>query len=138
MDSTSAAPFGRLAGGRRSGRGLEVAEQAGQHVRAARARGDDLVDEAVAVQELGALEALRQLVAGGSGRHARAGEPDEGVRLGQVDVAEGRERGEDTTGRGVGQDADIGHPCRRQALHGGAGLDQLHEGQRALLHARPA
>ena len=137
MDSASGAAVPGLGRRKALGSCLQVAQQQRQAIAQLGAR-HDLVDEAVAVQELGALEALRQLVARGPRRHARAGEPDEGVRLGQVDVPEGRERGEDAARRGVGQDADVGHPCPRQALHGGAGLDQLHEGQRALLHARPA
>ena len=50
--------------------------------------GHDPVDEAVLEQELGALEARRQLLGDGPGRDARAGEPDQRVRLGDVDVAD--------------------------------------------------
>ena len=65
---------------------------------------DDPVEEAVLEQELGALEARRQLLGDRPGRDARAGEPDQRVRLGDVDVAEDGERGEDAAGRRVGQD----------------------------------
>ena len=129
----------RIVAGRREalGAGLQVVEQERQALAQLRTR-HDLVDEAVAVQELGPLEALRQLVPGGAGRHARASEADEGIRFSQVDVTERRERGEDAARGGVGEDADVGHASQGQALHGGAGLDQLHEGQRALLHAGAA
>ena len=79
-------------------------------------RGDDPVDEAVAEQELGALEALRQLLRDRPGRDARAGEADERLRLGDVDVADGRERGEDAAGGRVGQDRDERHAGVAQPL----------------------
>ena len=99
---------------------------------------DDPVDEAVLEQELGALEARRQLLGDRAGRDARAGEADERVRLGDVDVAEGRERGEDAAGRRVGQDRQERHAAALQALERRQRLGQLHERERALLHPRAA
>ena len=99
---------------------------------------DDPVDEAVLEQELGALEAVGQLPADRPGGDPRAGEADQRVRLGEVDVAERRERGEHAAGRRVGHDRDERHAGQPQALDRGHGLGQLHQGQRALLHPRAA
>ena len=87
-------------------------------------------------QELGALEAVGQLLRDRPGRHPRAGEPDERVRLGHVDVADSRERGEHPARRRIGQDGQERHAGRAQALERGHGLGQLHERERALLHPR--
>ena len=92
--------------------GQEV-EQVRQLV-AQRRPGHDPVDEPVVEQELGALEAGRQLLGDRPGRDARAGEPDERIRLGDVDVTDRRERGEDAAGRRVGQDAENGTPAARR------------------------
>src|SRR5437667_89314 len=66
----------------------------------------ELIDEAVLEEELGPLETLRQLFSDGLARHACARKADERTRFGEDDVAERRERREDTAGRRVGQDAD--------------------------------
>ena len=69
--------------------------------------GDDPVHEAVLEQELRALEP------GGSSwpivpaRDARAGEADQRVGLGEVDVAQRRVDANDATGRRVGHDGDV-------------------------------
>ena len=51
-------------------------------------RSHDHVDHAVLEQELGRLEAVRQVAADGLLDHPRPGEADQGARLGDVDVAE--------------------------------------------------
>ena len=68
----------------------------------------DGVDHAVLQQVLGALEALRQLLADGVLDDARAGEADQGVGLGEVHVAQHGERGRHAAGRGIGQHDDVG------------------------------
>ena len=73
-----------------------------------------------------------------AGRHARAGEADERVRLGDVDVADRGERREHAAGRRVGQDEMNGTPAVAQALERGERLGQLHQRERALLHPRAA
>ena len=66
---------------------------------------DDHVDRAVLEQELGALEALRQRLAHGLLDHARAGEADQRLGLGDHDVADdGEARRHAAHGR-VGQHA---------------------------------
>ncbi len=120
-------------GGRVAVAGGQSAQQADELVAQLRT-GDDPVDEAVAEQELGALEAGRQLLGDGARRDPRTGEADERVRLGDVDVADRRERGEHATGRRVGQDRDERHAGGAQALEGGQRLGQLHQRERALLH----
>ena len=86
------------------------------------------------VQEFRALEAGWQLLRDRARLDPRAGEPDERVRLGKVDVAEDRVRGEHATGRGVGQDRDERDALGPKAFQGTDRLGQLHEGERALLH----
>src|SRR5690606_25419529 len=71
--------FGRLLLQEREQRGDLVA-----HVAAI----DDHVDRALLEQELGALEALGELLAHGLLDDPRAGEPDERFRLGDDDVPE--------------------------------------------------
>jgi hypothetical protein len=58
----------------------------------------DLVDGTVLEQEFRTLEAFRQLFAHGLLDHARAGEADQRLRLGDVDVAQHRERGRHAAG----------------------------------------
>ena len=60
-------------------------------------------------QELGTLEALGQLLRDRARGHARAGEADERLGLGEIDIAERAERGEDATGGRVGHEADERH-----------------------------
>src|SRR3546814_5824146 len=82
----------------------------------------DLVDGAVVEQEFRTLEAFWQGLAHGLLDHARAGEADQGLRLGQVDVAEHRERGRHAAGGGMGHHRDDGQPSRAQARQRGRGL----------------
>ena len=69
----------------------------------------------------------RQLLGDRARGDARAGEPDERVRLGDVDVAEHGERGEDAAGRGIRQHADVRHAGRAHALQRRDGLGELHQ-----------
>ena len=71
---------------------------------------DDGVEHAVLEQELAALEPLGQRLPNRLLDDARAGEADERLRLGDVDVAEHREAGGDAAGRGIGQHRDVGQP----------------------------
>src|SRR6478752_5197362 len=96
--------------------------------------GDHAVDEPVAEQELGALEAGRQLLADGARADACPGEPDEGVGLGEVHVAHGRVARERAAGRRVGHDRDVRDARLAQALEGAHRLGELHQRERALLH----
>ena len=71
---------------------------------------DDDVEHAVLEQELAALEPLGQRLADGLLDDARAGEADQRLRLGDVQVAEHREAGRHAAGRRVGQQRDVGQP----------------------------
>ena len=121
---------GQAARGQQAQQARELAAQLGTR--------HDPVDEPVAVQELGALEALRQLGGDRAGRDPRAGESDEGIRLGDVHVADRREGGEHAAGRRVRQDRDERDAGRAQPLERRQGLGQLHQRQRPFLHPRPA
>ena len=127
-------PRARRPRGRRADRAPAAGRAAARARRADQTRAHDPVDEAVLEQELRALEAGRQLLGDGAGGHARAGEPDQRVGFGDVDVADRRERGEHAAGRRVGQDRQERDAAGAQALERGEGLGQLHQGQRALLH----
>ena len=85
-----------------------------------------------------ALEARRQFLRDGAGLDPRAGEPDEGVRFGEVDVAEDGIRGEHPARRRVAHHRDVRNTARAESLERRAGLGQLHERERALLHASAA
>src|SRR4051812_3343462 len=115
-------------------RRAQVAQQPLDRVAQLVAR-DDLVHEAVLVQELGALEAFRQLLRDRAGSDARARETDERLWLGQVDVAQRSERGEHAAGGRVGHEADVRHAGLAEPTERCARLGQLHERQRALLHS---
>ena len=69
----------------------------------------DHVDHAVLEQELRALEARRQLLADRLLDHARPGEADQRIGLGDDDVAEHRDRGRDAAGRRMQQHRDVRH-----------------------------
>ena len=71
---------------------------------------DDRVDHAVLEQELGALEALGQLLADGLLDDARPGEADERLRLGEDDVAQHGERRRHAARRRVQQHRDVRQP----------------------------
>ena len=112
-------------------------EQLAQHVLDVLARLDQ-VEHPVVEQELGGLEALRELLADGLLDHLRAGESDVRVRLGEQDVAERRERGAHAAVGRVGQQADHENTLLVQPGERGARLRHLHQREAALLHARPA
>ena len=65
--------------------------------------GDDLVHKAVLLQILGALEALRQLLADGLLDNPGTGKADECPRLSQSDIAQRGKAGSDAAGGGVGE-----------------------------------
>jgi hypothetical protein len=85
-------------------------------------------------QELGALEAGRQLLADRLLDDARPGEADQRVRLGEDHVAEHRHRGGDAAGGRVEEHGDERHPRLAQPRPRRRGLRHLHEAQHALLH----
>src|SRR5688500_816825 len=98
----------------------------------------DLVDEAVREHELRALEPLRQLLADGLVGHARPGEADERVGLGEDEVPERRVRREDPAGGRIGEDAHERHAGVGETSESADDLGHLHEREGPLLHARPA
>ncbi len=77
---------------------------------------DDGVDHPVLQEELGALEAGRQLLADGLLDDPRAGEADERLRLGQDDVAQPGEGGRHAAGGRVEHDRDVGLAHRAEAV----------------------
>jgi hypothetical protein len=98
----------------------------------------DHVHGALVLQELGALEAFGQLHAHGGLDHARAGEADQGLGLGNDDIADEGKAGGDATEGGIGQHRDVGQALLGQARERGIGLGHLHQAQQAFLHARTA
>jgi hypothetical protein len=82
------------------------------------------------LQELGALEALGQLHAHGVLDHARAGKADQGLGLGDHDVAHEGKAGRHAAHGRVGQHADVGQALLGQAGQGGIGLGHLHQANR--------
>ena len=99
---------------------------------------DDQVEHAALEQELAALEAVGQLLADGLLDHARAGEADQRLRLGDVQVAEHREARGDAAGRRIGEDRDVGQPRAIEPRQRRRDLRHLHQRQRAFHHARAA
>ena len=99
---------------------------------------DDHVDHAVRQQVLGALEAVRQLLADGLLDDARAGEADQRAGLCDVDVAEHGVAGGDAARGRVGQDDDVRQARLAQALYGDGCARHLHQRHDAFLHARAA
>ena len=100
--------------------------------------GDDGVEEAVGEEELGALEALGELLADGLLDDAGAGEADERAGFGDVEVAEHGEGGGDAAGGGVGHQRDVGDLGVVEAGEAGGDFGELHEAGDALHHARAA
>ena len=96
------------------------------------------VEEAFFEEELGALEAFRELLADGLLDDARAGKADEGAGFGDVEVAEHSETGGDAAGGGIGEDADVGNASVVELGQGGGDLGHLHEADDALHHAGSA
>ena len=98
--------------------------------------GDDGVEEAVFEEELGALEALWELLTNGLLDDAGAGESDKGFGFGYVEVAEHREAGRNAAGRRVGHDGDVGDFFVVEAGQAIGDFCQLHQRGDALHHAR--
>ena len=96
---------------------------------------DDGIEEAVFEEELGALEALGELLADGLLDDAGACEADEGSGFCDVEVSEHGEAGGDASGSGVGHDGDVGDFGVVEAGEAGGDLGQLHEGGDAFHHA---
>ena len=99
---------------------------------------DDPVEEAVFEEELAGLEAFGELDADGLGDDLRAGEADQGLGLGEDDVAERGEAGGDAAHRRVGQDADVEAAGLVVAGQGGGDLGHLHQREDPLVHPGPA
>ena len=112
-------------------------ERARDH-RAQLAAVDDHVDGALVEQELGALEAFRQLLADGLLDHARACKTDQCTRLCQMHIAQHRVGCRDAARGGIGQYNDIGLFCLAQHFDRDRRTRHLHQRQDALLHARAA
>ena len=100
--------------------------------------GDDLVDEAFFLEELGGLEAFGEFGADGAGDDAGAGEADHGFGFGEDDVAEHGEGGGGAAVGGVGEDADEESAGFIEAGEGSGGFSHLHEGEGGFLHAGAA
>ena len=139
-----AAPRARLSGPRQRGRGPRdvtgsmSSETSADQRLAQLVAVHDGVDHAVLEQVFRALEARRQLLADGVLDHARAGEADEGVGLGDMDVAQHGERGRHAAGRRIGQHDDVGQARLLDLAHRDGGAGELHQREDALLHARAA
>ena len=131
--SIAVSAFGELTGGLR----LHKTQGADQEIFQF-AAGDDGVEHAVFEQELGALEALGELLADGLLDDAGAGEADEGAGFGDVEIAEHGERSRHAASGGVGEDGQVGEAGRVEAGEGGGDLSELHEAHDALLHAGAA
>ena len=99
---------------------------------------DDEVEHAVLDEELAALEPLRQLLPDRLLDDARAGEADERLRLGDVQIAEHREARGDAAGRRIGQHRDERQPRAIEPRQRRRDLGHLHQRQRAFHHARAA
>ena len=100
--------------------------------------GDDGVEEAVFEEELGALEALGELLANGLLDNAGSCEANECARFGDVEVTEHGEAGGDAAGGGVGQDGDVRDASVVETGQSGGYLGQLHERGDAFHHAGSA
>ena len=92
----------------------------------------------MAEQELGALEAFRQLGGDRARGHAGAGEADQRVRFREIHIAQDGERGEHAAGRRVSENGNVWNTLGPKSLECGHGLGQLHQGERSLLHPRTA
>src|SRR3989475_4290320 len=128
-------PAARAAPRGRDQRTREQVEQPREHGAQLGAR-PDRVDHAVLEQELGALEAARQLLADGLLDDAGPGEADERARPGQVRVAQEGEGGRHAAGGGIGHQRDERDAARPQPGQRRADLRHLEEREDALLHAR--
>ena len=86
-------------------------------------------------EELGALEALGELLADGLLDDAGAGEAYESAGFGDVEVPEHGKAGGDAAGGGVGHDGDVGDFGVVESGEAGGDLGELHEGGDAFHHA---
>jgi len=98
----------------------------------------DRVEEAVLQEKLRPLEAFRQLLADGLLDHPGAGETDQRVRFGDVEVAQHGKAGGHATGGGIGEHGDERHPGVIKASQGSRNFGQLHQAHDAFHHARTA
>src|SRR5438093_12725590 len=89
-------------------------------------------------QKLAGLEAFGQLLTDGLLDDSRSGETDLRARLSDVEVAQHGEAGSYAAGCGIGEDADEGYLGLIQAHERSRDFAELHEADRALLHARAA
>ena len=96
------------------------------------------VEHAALEQELAALESVGQLLPDGLLDDARAGESDQRLRLGDVEIAQHRKARGHAAGRGIGEDRDVGQPRAIEPRQRRGDLRHLHQRQRAFHHARAA
>jgi hypothetical protein len=104
-------------------------EELGQ-LRAHLAAGDDAIDEAVAEQELGPLEALGQLLGDRAGRHARPANPMSAFGSATLTSPTEANDANTPTRRGIGQHGEVRDAGGPQPLERRERLRQLHEGER--------
>ena len=90
------------------------------------------------LEVFGRLEAVGQFFAQGLLDHPTAGKADQGLGLGQDQVAEHGEAGRDAARGGVGEQGDVKQFGLAVALQGAGDLGHLHQAEHAFLHARPA
>ena len=98
----------------------------------------DPVDEAVLQQELAGLETLGQLHADRLLDDAGAGESDQGLGLGEDEIAQGREAGRDAAHGGMGEHADEQAAGPTVTPQGRRDLRHLHQGEDPFVHSGPA
>lgn len=99
---------------------------------------DNGIQVAESQHALGAPEAGGQRLARGLGDDARPGEVELSARLGDADVGQRREAGNDAAGARIGEDGEERDAGVVHEVDGAGGLGHLHEAEDALLHARPA
>ncbi|CAM3338581.1 hypothetical protein PANO111632_14890 [Paracoccus nototheniae] len=96
----------------------------------------DAVQHAMFQQIFGALESFGQLFADGLFDDPGACETDQGIRFGDVDIAQHRIAGRHPARGRMGQHDDIGDARFLEHLDRDGGAGHLHQRQDALLHAR--
>ena len=89
-------------------------------------------------QEFAGLKAAGELDADGLLDDARAGEADQGLGLGQDEVAQRGEAGRDAPHRRVGEHAEVEAAGGVISPQGGRHLRHLHQGENPLVHPGPA
>ena len=85
-------------------------------------------------QEFAGLKAAGKLNADGLLDDARAGEPDQGLGLGQDEVAQRGETGRDAPHGRMGEHAQVDAPRGVITPQGGRHLRHLHQGEDPLVH----